>query len=147
MLLSELIFGPNEASWIGFWPIFRLRKWKLTKIRYFEQKIGKFCDFWLKWRSCGTEKCWKGGLVEQLREREMGSFLPHISVTFFKVSKGGGESWWLELKTTWNCFLCIKVIDFSFVLWGRQNLGIWFTIKFWVKIQEGRFKCNLDNLG
>ena len=40
------------------------------------RKLGKFCDFFSKWWicTCGTEKCLKGGLVEQLRECEKGVF-------------------------------------------------------------------------
>ena len=90
--LSEVIFGPNEASWTGFLAIVRCRNWKLTKVRHFGKKIEKFCVgffffFWLKWRSCKAEKCWKGGLWSGWGTVKKGSSFPlHIPVTLFKLS-------------------------------------------------------------
>ena len=65
--LSELIFGPN----LGFlnWIVTDFQAWEHEKwpnLGIFSRKF-KFCDFWLKRGSCGTEICWKRGLVERLR--------------------------------------------------------------------------------
>ena len=48
---------------------------KFTKFRYFEQNIGIFFDFWLKWGLVELKNAEKGGLVERLQEREKGVFI------------------------------------------------------------------------
>ena len=47
-----------------------------------ERGVFKFCLFLVKTRgSCGTEKCWKGGLMEQLRELE--KEVPEIPAAYY----------------------------------------------------------------
>ena len=84
-LISSFVFDKNAAFRKELWLKWGFLCWvwghflglgteHLTKFRHFEQTIGKLCDCWFKKGSCGTEKCWKGGLVEWLREQEKGVF-------------------------------------------------------------------------
>ena len=40
-------FAQMRLPELDFWPMFRLRNWKFSKFRHFEQNIGRFCHFWL----------------------------------------------------------------------------------------------------
>ena len=76
---------------LNFDRILGLRTENLSKLGILNGKLRNFIIFLLKWRSCGTEKCWKGGFVERLREHEKGALsLLHIPVTLFKVKYWGG---------------------------------------------------------
>ena len=95
--LAELIFWQKSClqNWFlaqmrlpepDFWAIFRLWNWKFTKFKHFEQKIGKFCDFWLQWGLVELKNAEKGVLWSGWGSVKRGSLPPDIPVTLFKVS-------------------------------------------------------------
>ena len=107
--LSELIFAQMEAYLPGFWPIFRIRNWKLTKIRHFEGKTGKRVWFLViaEWQGLRgfSEECWKGGLVERLREREKEVFTTAHPCNPFQekyIPPRGWTSSWEEQQFQWE---------------------------------------------
>ena len=57
MLLAKQILRLPE---LDFWPILRLKSCKFSKFRHFEQNMGKFCDFWLKWGLVELKNAKKG---------------------------------------------------------------------------------------
>ena len=71
----------KRQSLLGYFLKTSVHPYVVLESPIIENWIGKFCNFfWLKWGSCGTEKCWQEGLVEQLRDREKRVFLathPH----------------------------------------------------------------------
>ena len=125
MLLSELIFGPNEASWTGFWLIYRLRIWKLWS------KSWEILWFLIKMGVLWNWKMLKRGLVEQLRERRKGFFPvahPRRPLTLFKVS-----TLWVFHCHFWQTFMR------WLVFW---NLCMIYIVKWRTKL-----KCLTDWVG
>ena len=133
--LAELIFWQKCClqNWflaqmrlpeLDFWPIFRLRNWKFTKFRHFEQKIGKFCDFLLKWGLVELKNAEKGVLWSGWGSVKRGSLPPDIPVTLFKVSTPPGLLFSLACywkNQTFNTVMTVSTKDPLFGVTKTSN--------------------------
>ena len=72
-------------NWI-FGHFFNAWNLKSTRFRYFEQNIGTFCDFWLKWGLVELKNVEKEVFWSRWGSVKKGSLPPDIRVALFKVS-------------------------------------------------------------
>ena len=145
MLLAELIYDLNEASWTRFFAKFLDFKLKIYQIFGIFNRILEILWFSVKMGSCGTEKCWKAWFLwSGWGSVNRGSLPLDIPVTLFKVSTPGGQQKpYFELQFTTPDDTFSTLLDQPFTKWPPFLTMYPYDLLFWLFSTAWQFKFYL----